>query len=131
MLACHDGPGLTGALSKPEHVSATGLEDQLWLGVPLQEQRITPLYRLFFKKKQWSKCSYGGLTYDRVSLGSLVLDTRGVKSSHLLRLRCCPGAVLGVQAERHQKTFDTAFLGCFLVCCSCLETFVSYCSALR
>lgn len=44
MLACRDGPELTEALSKPEHVSATELEDQLWLGVPLQGQRITPSF---------------------------------------------------------------------------------------
>lgn len=44
MLACRAGPGLTGVVPMPEHVSATGLEDQLWLGVPLQGQRITRLF---------------------------------------------------------------------------------------
>ena len=44
MLACRDGPELTEALSKTEHVSATELEDQLWLGVPLQGRRTTRFF---------------------------------------------------------------------------------------
>ena len=42
MLACHAGPGLTEGVPKPEHVSATELEDQLWLAAPLQVQQVLP-----------------------------------------------------------------------------------------